>query len=55
MWGIGMREKRSLLNFVVLIIVAVGTTVFLVQKANEAIAEIEHLQEGIIAMQKQLE
>lgn len=50
-----MREKRSLLNFAMLIIVAVGTTMFLLQRASEAIAEIEHMQEGIGAVQKQLE
>lgn len=38
-----MRDRRSLLNFAVLIIVAVGTTVFLLHKANEAIIEIERL------------
>lgn len=50
-----MREKRSLFNFAVLILVAVGTTMFLLQRANEAIAEIEHMQAGITVAQKQLE
>ena len=38
-----MRDQRSLLNFAVLIIVAVGTAVFVLNKAHEAIAEINTL------------
>ena len=39
-----MRDRRSLLNFAVLIVVASTTAVFVVNKANEAIAEIHTLQ-----------
>lgn len=39
-----MRDRRSLLNFAILIIVAAATTVFLLNQAQKAIAEIEALQ-----------
>lgn len=35
------------MHFAVLIVVAVGTTMFLLHKAQEAISEIERLQETI--------
>ena len=50
-----MRERRSLVNFVVLIVVAVGITIFLLQKAREAIAEIEHLQDMSVFVARQAE
>ena len=50
-----MREKRSLFNFAILIIVAVGTAIFLLWKAREAIAEIEQLQGTLVRMHQQVE
>lgn len=38
-----MRDRRSLLNFGVLTLVAIATTVFVLKKANDAIAEISAL------------
>ena len=40
-----MRDKRSLLHFAVLIIVAGGITVFVLGEARKAIAEIDALSE----------
>lgn len=37
-------SRRSLLHFAVLIIYAIGMTLFLLQKAEEAIQEINRLQ-----------
>ena len=34
-----MRDKRSMLNFVVLIVVAIGATIFVLKKADQAVAE----------------
>ena len=50
-----MRERRSLVNFALLIVVAVGTTIFLLQKAREAIAEIERLQDTSAFVARQAE
>lgn len=50
-----MREKRSLLDFAVLIIVAVGTTMFLLQRASEAIIEIEHMQDTSVFVARRAE
>lgn len=36
--------RRSLFNFGILLIYAIGTTLFLLRKAQEAIAEIDRLQ-----------
>lgn len=38
-----MRDRRSLLNFAVLIIVAIATTVFVLKEAKKAVVEIENL------------
>lgn len=44
----GIRDRRSLLNFGVLIIVAMATTIFVLNKANEAIAEIDGLNDSAV-------
>lgn len=38
-----MKDKRSLLHFGVLLMVMFATTIFLTNKANEAIAEMDAL------------
>ncbi len=38
-----MRDKRSLLNFAILIIVATATTIFVLGEARKAVAEINAL------------
>lgn len=43
-----MRERRSLLNFGVLVVVAIGTAIFLLRKSAEAIDEIERLQDTAV-------
>lgn len=40
-----MREKRSLLNFAILFVVAAAVTIFVLRKAGQAVAEIEALNE----------
>lgn len=49
-----LRDKRSLLNFAVLIVVAAATAVFLLQKANEAIEEINHLSISPVYLGKEM-
>jgi len=40
-----MRDRRSLLNFAALIIVATGTTVFVLSEARKAVEEINRLSQ----------
>lgn len=51
---IGIREQRTLLNFAVLIVVAVSTTIFLLEKAKQAVAEINSLTETMIYAQRDI-
>ena len=49
-----MRDQRSLLNFAVLIIVATATTLFILEKAEGAIAEIRELQSTPVYLGKKV-
>ena len=50
--NISATQRRSLMSFVVIAVFGIGMALFIIQKGNEAIREIDSLNNGPLALRR---